>query len=99
MDVQVELAKRDAKIAERIDGLSSENNHLKTKAVDLDNLPQGLVLATDLNDFIFGRIQVGDCGDIFICLNEVDYITPTHYIEQKDLIKVLGLEQLTKGIK
>ena len=60
------------------------------KTVDPDNLPEGEVLCIgDFNRLLLGQIDYCTVGEeLFVFKNDDVLSNPTHYIEQKDLIKL-----------
>ena len=63
------------------------------KTVDADNLPSGEVLAlTSVGDLMCGELYI-DKGVVWCCSDEgSNVMSITHYIEQKDLIKLMSGE-------
>lgn len=58
------------------------------KAVDADNLPEGEVIGIQGNDICTGLFESYDEKPT-ILYNFDHMLTPTHYIEQKDLVRLL----------
>lgn len=62
------------------------------KAVDPDNLPDAEVLCIgDFNRLLFGQIDYCKVGEeLFVFKNDDVLSNPTHYIETKNIIKMMG---------
>lgn len=79
-----------------IEGLIKQLQQYKSivKAVDPDNLPEGEVLLFESNDFINSGVLENTSDGILLSgrWGNIEFfdLNITHYIETKDIIKLLG---------